>query len=51
VQLIENEIEQLEKALYECAAAVEQDKKLNQEMSEWDVTLQDGLTDDGLRQV
>lgn len=43
VRLIEKEIERREKALYECALAVEQDAALNQEMSEWDVTLQDGL--------
>jgi len=46
VQLIEKEIEKREKALYECAIAVEQDFKLNQEMEAWDVTLQDGLTDE-----
>lgn len=46
VQLIENEIEKREKALYECAMAVEQDFKLNQEMQAWDITLQDGLTNE-----
>ena len=46
VQLIEKEIERREKALYECAAAVEQDHKLHQEMNDWDVTLQDGLADE-----
>ena len=46
VQLIEKEIEKREKALYECAMAVEQDKALNQEMKDWDETLQDGLTDE-----
>lgn len=46
VKLIEQEIEKREKALYECAMAVEQDFKLNQEMQAWDVTLQDGLTDE-----
>ena len=46
VQLIEKEIEKREKALYECAAAVEQDNELNQEMKDWNVTLQDGLTDE-----
>lgn len=43
VKLIEKEIERREQALYECALAVEQDAALNQEMKEWDVTLQDGL--------
>ena len=46
VQLIEKEIEKREKALYECAATVEQDHEMNQEMKDWDVTLQDGLTDE-----
>ncbi|HHF7375616.1 hypothetical protein [Legionella bozemanae] len=46
VQLIEKEIEKREKALYECAVAVEQDNELNHEMTEWDVTLKDGLTDE-----
>lgn len=46
VQLIEREIEKREKALYDCAVAVEQDHQLNQEMKDWDVTLQDGLTDE-----
>jgi metal-responsive CopG/Arc/MetJ family transcriptional regulator len=45
-QLIEKEIEKREKALYECAVAVEQDNELNQEMKDWNVTLQDGLTDE-----
>ena len=43
VRLIEQEIEKREKALYECALAVEQDAALNQELRAWDVTLQDGL--------
>ncbi len=46
VQLIEKEIEKREKALYKCAVAVEQDNELNQEMKEWEVTLQDGLSDE-----
>jgi hypothetical protein len=29
--------------LYECAAAVEKDHLLNDEMKDWDITLQDGL--------
>jgi len=44
--LIEEEIDRREKALYECALAVEQDKALTKDMSEWDVTLDDGLNDD-----
>lgn len=46
VQLIEKEIEKREKALYECALAVEQDLALNKEMKDWDITLQDGLSDE-----
>jgi hypothetical protein len=45
-RLIEKEIERRERALYECALAVEKDKALQQEMSEWDVTLNDGLNED-----
>lgn len=41
--LIEEEIEKREKALFECARAVEKDSQLHQEMEEWDVTLMDGL--------
>ena len=46
VQLIEKEIEKRERALYECAVAVEQNNELNQEMKDWDITLQDGSTDE-----
>jgi transcriptional regulator CtsR len=46
VKLIEKEIEKREKALYDCAVAVEQDHALNQEMKDWDETLQDGLADE-----
>lgn len=46
VQLLEKEIEKRERALYDCALAVEQDTALNHEMKEWDVTLQDGLADE-----
>jgi len=44
--LIEKEIEKREKALYECALAVEKDAALHQEMKDWDVTLRDGLEDE-----
>ncbi|MCX7115332.1 MAG: hypothetical protein NTW08_05445 [Gammaproteobacteria bacterium] len=46
VHLIEKEIERREKALYDCAAAVEKDHALNEDMQAWDVTLQDGLEDE-----
>lgn len=45
-RLIEHEVEKREQALYECAKAVENDKELNAEMEDWDVTIEDGLTDE-----
>lgn len=44
--LIEEEIEKRERSLYECALAVEQDSDLHKEMTEWDITLRDGLNED-----
>lgn len=44
--LIEEEVRRREQSLYECAAEVEKDSVLNDEMSDWDVTLQDGLDDE-----
>jgi len=44
--LIEEEVKRRERALYECAAAVEKDAALRREMKDWDITLQDGLNDD-----
>ena len=44
--LIEKEIARREKQLYECALAVEKDKTLKQEMSDWDIAVKDGLEDD-----
>ncbi len=46
VRLIKKEIERREKALYECAVAVEKDAALHDEMQDWDVTIQDGLKDE-----
>jgi len=46
VHLIEKEIERREKALYACAVAVEKDNAVHEEMKDWDVTLQDGLSDE-----
>ena len=43
VRLIEAEIDKREKALYECAVAVENDSSLNNEMEDWNITLQDGM--------
>ena len=42
-RLIEQEIKRREKALYECAVAVEKDAALHKEIEEWDITLPDGL--------
>jgi len=44
--LIEQEIEKRERALYACALEVENDKLLNEEMQDWDVTVQDGVNDE-----
>lgn len=44
--LIEEEVARREKMLYECAAAVEKDQHLQDEMKDWDTTLQDGLEDE-----
>lgn len=48
--LLEKEIKKREQALYECALAVEQDAALREEMTDWDITIDDGL-DDGLEQL
>ena len=45
-RLIEKEVDKREKALYECALAVEKDGALREEMEEWDITLNDGLKND-----
>ena len=44
--LLEEEIKKREQSLYECAMEVENDQALAQEMQDWDITLQDGLTDE-----
>jgi hypothetical protein len=46
VRLIEAEVNRREKKLYECAVAVENDQSLNEEMEDWDITLQDGLNNE-----
>ena len=45
-RLIEKEVERREKALYQCALAVENDHDLKEEMNDWNVTIQDGLHDE-----
>ena len=44
--LLEDELKKREQQLYECALAVEQDEQLNNDLKNWDVTLNDGLTND-----
>ena len=44
--LIELEVKRREKALFDCAAAVEKDAALRKEMKDWDVTQEDGLNDE-----
>jgi len=42
-EVLENEVERRERELYECARDVEADKALNTQMSEWDLTVGDGI--------
>ena len=42
-EVLESEVERRERKLYECANDVEKDKVLNTEMSEWDLTVGDGI--------
>jgi hypothetical protein len=41
--VLEDEVKRREKELYDCAKDIEADKALNTEMSEWDVTVGDGI--------
>ena len=43
--LLEAEILRREKSLYECALAVESDTALKADMDTWNVTINDGLSD------
>lgn len=43
VCLLEKAVQKQEDALYVCAKSVEADDELNQDMQNWDVTLDDGL--------
>ncbi len=45
-RLIEKEVERREKALFECALTVENDVNLQEEMKDWDTTINDGLDDE-----
>lgn len=42
-KVVEKELEKREKALYQSALKVENDKSLNREMKEWDSTIGDGV--------
>jgi len=42
-EVLESEVEKRERELYKCANDVEKDKVLNTEMSEWDLTVGDGI--------
>lgn len=44
--LLEHEISKREEKLYACALAVEEDEQLNREMQDWQVTADDGITDE-----
>jgi hypothetical protein len=46
VSLLEAEVKRREKALYECALAVENDTSLKKDIAHWDITLGDGLHDE-----
>ena len=43
IQLLERELQIRELALYQSACEVEADETLNQEMSDWNVTIADGI--------
>jgi hypothetical protein len=43
IQLLERELQIREAALYQSACEVEADEKLNQEMSDWEITIADGI--------
>lgn len=43
--LLEAEITRREKALYECALAVENDAALKADLAAWEITINDGLDD------
>lgn len=41
--IVERELKKLERVLFQCALKVEQDKALNADMKDWDVTINDGI--------
>ena len=42
-QILEAEVKRRENDLYQCACDVEADRALNDEMSDWEVTINDGI--------
>jgi len=44
--LLEKEVKLRELALYNCACEVEADELLNEEMAEWEITIEDGLNNE-----
>jgi len=42
-EVLEKEINRREKELYECAKSVELDDALNKELSDWNITVGDGI--------
>ncbi len=42
-EILESEINRREQALYQCAREVEADDALNNEMTDWEVTVDDGI--------
>ena len=42
-EVLEREVQKREKQLYQCAKSVEKDDALNNEMSDWDITVGDGI--------
>ena len=42
-EILEKEVQKREKQLYRCAKSIETDDALNNEMSDWNITVGDGI--------
>ena len=42
-EVLEREVQKREKQLYQCAKSIEKDDALNNEMSDWNITVGDGI--------
>ena len=42
-EVLEKEVQKREKQLYQCAKSVETDDAMNNEMSDWNITVGDGI--------